>query len=102
MKARVVGITTDWGMLKAEELRADGINGALVIRRCDDPNRKLYDHDKPSHTLIVADWNHFPSDVFFPGYFKNVSHIPIKPDGYLINGLGSYSVRNSIGRCHST
>ena len=29
VKARVVGITTDWGMLKAEELRADGINGAL-------------------------------------------------------------------------
>lgn len=29
VKARVVGITRDWGMLKAEELSADGINGAL-------------------------------------------------------------------------
>ncbi|KAL1878022.1 hypothetical protein VTK73DRAFT_8246 [Phialemonium thermophilum] len=28
-KARIVGITRDWGLLKAEELRADGINGAL-------------------------------------------------------------------------
>lgn len=28
-RARVLGITTDWGMLKAEELKADGINGAL-------------------------------------------------------------------------
>lgn len=29
VKARVLGITRDWGMLKAEELRPDGINGAL-------------------------------------------------------------------------
>lgn len=29
VQARVLGITTDWGMLKAEELKADGINGAL-------------------------------------------------------------------------
>lgn len=29
VKARVVGITTDWGMLKAEEVADDGINGAL-------------------------------------------------------------------------
>lgn len=28
-KARVVGITSDWGMLKAEEVVADGVNGAL-------------------------------------------------------------------------
>ncbi|KAK3384661.1 biotin-protein ligase [Lasiosphaeria ovina] len=29
VRARVLGITTDWGMLKAEEVAADGINGAL-------------------------------------------------------------------------
>jgi biotin--protein ligase len=29
VRARVLGITRDWGMLKAEELREDGINGAL-------------------------------------------------------------------------
>ncbi|KAH8887574.1 class II aaRS and biotin synthetase [Thozetella sp. PMI_491] len=29
VKARVLGITTDWGMLLAEELKDDGINGAL-------------------------------------------------------------------------
>jgi biotin--protein ligase len=29
VKARVLGITRDWGMLRAEELSADGINGAL-------------------------------------------------------------------------
>ncbi|KAL2022434.1 hypothetical protein VTK56DRAFT_5263 [Thermocarpiscus australiensis] len=29
VKARVVGITRDWGMLMAEEVAADGINGAL-------------------------------------------------------------------------
>ncbi|KAL2128801.1 hypothetical protein VTI74DRAFT_8621 [Chaetomium olivicolor] len=29
VKARVVGITRDWGMLMAEEVEADGINGAL-------------------------------------------------------------------------
>jgi biotin--protein ligase len=29
VKARVLGITRDWGMLKAEELSGDGINGAL-------------------------------------------------------------------------
>jgi biotin--protein ligase len=29
VKARVVGITSDWGMLRAEELAGDGINGAL-------------------------------------------------------------------------
>ena len=29
VQARVLGITTDWGMLKAEELRPDGINGVL-------------------------------------------------------------------------
>jgi biotin---protein ligase len=29
VKARVLGITRDWGMLKAEEVREDGINGTL-------------------------------------------------------------------------
>ncbi|KAK4227573.1 biotin--protein ligase [Podospora fimiseda] len=29
VKARVLGITRDWGMLKAEEVTPDGINGAL-------------------------------------------------------------------------
>jgi biotin--protein ligase len=29
VKARVLGITRDWGMLKAEELRDDGVNGAM-------------------------------------------------------------------------
>ncbi|RKU42996.1 biotin holocarboxylase synthetase [Coniochaeta pulveracea] len=29
IRARVLGITRDWGMLKAEELREDGVNGSL-------------------------------------------------------------------------
>ncbi|KAK0616516.1 biotin-protein ligase [Immersiella caudata] len=29
VKARVIGITLDWGMLKAEEVKEDGINGTL-------------------------------------------------------------------------
>lgn len=29
VRARVVGITSDWGMLRAEELAGDGVNGAL-------------------------------------------------------------------------
>lgn len=29
VRARVLGITRDWGMLKAEELKDDGVNGAL-------------------------------------------------------------------------
>ncbi|GAB1316079.1 biotin holocarboxylase synthetase [Madurella fahalii] len=29
VKARVLGITRDWGMLKAEEVAGDGVNGAL-------------------------------------------------------------------------
>jgi biotin--protein ligase len=29
VKARILGITRDWGMLKAEEVTGDGINGAL-------------------------------------------------------------------------
>jgi biotin---protein ligase len=29
VRARVLGITTDWGMLRAEEVRNDGIDGAL-------------------------------------------------------------------------
>jgi len=30
VKARVLGITRDWGMLRAEEVRDDGINGTLM------------------------------------------------------------------------
>ena len=80
-------------------LQGDGVYSAIVIRDCKDPNLSQYDYDRPSHTLIVADWSHYPSDIYFPGYYLNATHIPIKPDVFLINGLGSYKVREYLNPC---
>lgn len=57
-----------------------------------DPNRREYHYDLPSHTMDVADWKHFPSDSYYPGYFRNQSLIGQLPDSIIINGRGSYKV----------
>ena len=76
-------------------MQADGIYGAVIVRTAEDqdPSYNLYDFDLPSHTVIVADWKHWPQEAFWPGYYRNTSHTRIKPDDYLINGRGSYRVR---------
>jgi len=77
----------------AGNLQRDGMYGPLVVKHCNDPHRQSqYDLDLPSHTIIVGDWTHFASDIYFPGYYLNVSMTPPKPHSYLINGRGSYQV----------
>ena len=75
-------------------LLRDGLNGGLIVRTPKEmnPYHDAYDYDSPCHTINVADWNHFPSDSYFPGYYLNESYIPYHPDVYLINGKGSYQV----------
>ena len=72
--------------------QGDGVQGALIVREPNDPNRHLYDYDFPSHIIFVHDWNHYPADIYWPGYYQNISHTIIKADSYLINGRGTYSV----------
>ena len=61
-----------------------------------EPNFDEYDFDLPSHTIQIADWTHYPSDSFYPGYYRNRSHTALKPDNYLINGRGAYKVKKSL------
>ena len=58
-----------------------------------DPNSQEYDYDLPSHTINIFDWFHFPSDNFWPGYFRNQTFPDDDPANLLINGLGSYKVQ---------
>lgn len=72
----------------------DGVTSSLVIRKCEKPQGYCeYDYDLFSHTIITIDWDHFPADAFFPGYYKQPEEfIPIRPASVIINGLGSYQV----------
>ncbi len=73
---------------------ADGLAGAIIVRqpRYADPHSSLYDHDLYSHTIVVMDWMHNLADEKFPG-FKSQSQRGFKADSYLIDGLGSYTIR---------
>jgi FtsP/CotA-like multicopper oxidase with cupredoxin domain len=68
--------------------KADGINGALIVReyKNDNPNLKLYDFDLPQHLIMTADWMHEFSDNFLPGAAKRSA----LTDSMLINGRGRY------------
>ncbi|XP_065224731.1 uncharacterized protein LOC135848697 [Planococcus citri] len=70
----------------------DGLSGALIVRTSDieNPLRGLYDYDLFSHTILIQDWLHVMMDDKFPGYNRNKTMITIKPDTYLINGMGAY------------
>lgn len=72
----------------------DGLSGAFVVRESKDtdPQKDLYNYDYPSHTIFVQDWLHLMSDNKYPGFNKDKSLITLKPESYLINGLGSYTV----------
>ncbi|XP_065222677.1 uncharacterized protein LOC135847170 [Planococcus citri] len=70
----------------------DGLSGCLIVRTSKevDPLRNQYDYDLFSHTIQIQDWLHVLMDDKFPGYNKNKTMITVKPDSYLINGMGGY------------
>ncbi|XP_046415745.1 oxidoreductase ptaE-like [Neodiprion fabricii] len=71
--------------------RPNGQYGALVARepRSEEPwSEDLYDHDLPEHTIVLSDWMHDTSEMYFPGL---PSRKPgTAPTTILINGLGWY------------
>lgn len=68
--------------------KMDGLVGSLVIRQPspEEPHRDMYDKDIPSHTVIVQDWQHEPSDQIMPAFSQTV--FDQGPASYLINGRG--------------
>ncbi|KIL62859.1 multicopper oxidase [Amanita muscaria Koide BX008] len=60
----------------------DGLRGPLVIYDPEDPHRSLYDLDKETTVITLADWYHTPA--------PSAGLIPT-PDATLINGLGRYA-----------
>ncbi len=73
---------------------ADGLVGALIVRgdKNSDPHLSLYDYDYFSHTMMIQDWMHLTTDDKYPGYNQDKERIGMRPDSYIINGLGSFKV----------
>lgn len=70
--------------------KVDGMAGALIIRcpKNEDPHRKLYDYDLPSHVLVVQDLQHNTAETVYPGVQKR--GLDQLASTYLINGRGHY------------
>lgn len=68
--------------------KADGVHGALIVRGIESksPNAKLYDHDLPEHTILMADWMHKSAEDAMPGLAKRSS----LSQSVLVNGHGRY------------
>jgi FtsP/CotA-like multicopper oxidase with cupredoxin domain len=76
--------------------KADGVYGALVVRGIEEhnPTRRLYDHDLPEHTMLMADWMHSNAENYMPGLAKRSA----LSQSILINGHGRfYNVRLKVG-----
>ncbi|XP_071552768.1 LOW QUALITY PROTEIN: uncharacterized protein [Panulirus ornatus] len=76
--------------------RAEGVFGALVVRRAEDLHAGAYEVDSTSHVLVLHDWIHEPALDKFSGRHHNTR------DDYastiLINGKG----RNSAAKIEGT
>lgn len=68
--------------------KVDGILGSLVVRSpiTQEPHRDLYDEDKPSHVILIQDWQHTPADQILPEFSQG--DVAQTPNSYLINGKG--------------
>lgn len=76
------------GLIISGPQKVDGVVGSLVVR-CpitQEPHRDLYDEDKPSHVVLVQDWQHTPADQMLPEFSQG--DVAQRPDSYLINGKG--------------
>lgn len=68
--------------------KANGVQGALIIRAPDDhnPNKHLYDFDLPEHLIAAEDWMHHLAEEDFPGVVSR----SVLTQSLLINGHGRY------------
>lgn len=68
--------------------RADGMNGALVVRqpKAFDVNGNTYQYDEAQHYLVVTDWTNLSATSYSPGFRSTVFQV----DSVLVNGFGNY------------
>ncbi|XP_054263291.1 uncharacterized protein LOC128986794 [Macrosteles quadrilineatus] len=81
---------TQWYHSHSGLQKVDGMAGALIIRcpKEEDPHRKLYDYDLPSHVLVVQDLQHNTAETVYPGVWTR--GLDQLASTYLINGRGHY------------
>ena len=79
----------------AGNLERDHMNGVLVVKapRWKEPAYADYDYDLPCHVISVDDAAQFLFDFQWPGYYQNMTHLPMKEVSLVVNGKGSYNVR---------
>ncbi|XP_054289587.1 uncharacterized protein LOC129004903 isoform X2 [Macrosteles quadrilineatus] len=70
--------------------KIDGVLGSFIVRVPDSENpiRRFYDFDLPSHVIVIQDWMHTTADERFPGYYR-YRETGQSPATYLINGRGN-------------
>lgn len=68
----------------------DGLSAPVIIRRPEslEPLGNLYDHDLPSHVLLLTDWMHMMSSEKWPGLIHRSAGM--HAETYLINGRGLF------------
>uniref|UniRef100_A0A8D8P5K9 L-ascorbate oxidase n=1 Tax=Culex pipiens TaxID=7175 RepID=A0A8D8P5K9_CULPI len=71
--------------------RGDGAFGALIVRRDNDPQQIMYDHDLPEHVITIQDWGHEAGVQMFVAHHHSTGDN--KPPNILINGRGKYFKR---------
>ncbi|XP_310270.3 uncharacterized protein LOC1271472 [Anopheles gambiae] len=71
--------------------RGDGAFGALIIRKDNDIQELLYDHDLSEHVITVQDWGHEQGVSLFASHHHSTGDN--KPPNLLINGRGKYFQR---------
>nr|XP_029736390.1 L-ascorbate oxidase-like [Aedes albopictus]XP_029736391.1 L-ascorbate oxidase-like [Aedes albopictus] len=71
--------------------RGDGAFGPLIIRRDNDPQQIMYDHDLSEHVITVQDWGHVAGNQMFIAHHHSTGDN--KPPNILINGRGKYFKR---------
>lgn len=71
---------------------ADGLAGALIVRRAPphERHRSLYDEDSSNYVLIISEWTR----GFALQRLLLDSERPPIPDALLINGRGDGQVKN--------
>ncbi|XP_072166693.1 uncharacterized protein [Diadema setosum] len=81
---------THWWHSHSGMLRADGMFGALIVRKPaqDDQHSALFDYDLSENVMLVQDWLHSTTlDKFTANHFSDGSN---KADSVLINGKGRF------------
>jgi len=75
--------------------RGDGVMGALVVRRNNDPHLQQYDMDLHNHVLMLNDWTHVPMVAKYTG--RHHGGMDDYASTILVNGKGRNTMAQKEG-----